>query len=202
MCEDYGDKIQNLENENKRLLKINENQADKILLLKGNLTHLQQEYVSVLNHAINKIEDVIDKETKMEEDRSVSNDPFHINVNQVDIKDTLVTDDDSDQKKVDENVESKSQKVEFDLKGTIECMTANLFIVNSISDGSGCERPSVKLSSSAPSPAPFQSGQCQNSKNSFEVNVSNLRLKLKRKRSRADAIISVHHHHHPPPETF
>ena len=42
MCEDHGDKIKNLENENVRLIKINENQGDKIVLLKDNLTHLQQ----------------------------------------------------------------------------------------------------------------------------------------------------------------
>ena len=39
-------KIQNLENENRRLVKMHENQEDKILLLQNNLTHLQKEYVS------------------------------------------------------------------------------------------------------------------------------------------------------------
>ena len=74
-------KIKNLEYENQKIVKMSENQAESINLLKSNLSHLQKEYVSVLNHAINKVQDD-DKETKMDEDTSACDDQFDTNVNQ------------------------------------------------------------------------------------------------------------------------
>ena len=84
-----NDRVVELENENLKIKKMYENLADTTLLLQKNLSHLQKEYVLVLNHAINKTqeddqvkleEDTIvcdDKETNLEQGTLVNNDQVH-----------------------------------------------------------------------------------------------------------------------------